>query len=132
MKKKTAVDAQIGMESSEGAETPETKMRKTAPKKEAAPKKAAPAKKAVDKVGKPSRMLTGEVVSDKMDKTIVVRIERSYMHPRLKKVMRTSKKYKVHDDSESASIGDIVEIYEGRPLSKTKYMYLARIVRAHS
>lgn len=125
MKKKTAVDH----EASEAT----VKARKAAPKKEATTKKVTAAKKvAVDKVGKPSRMLTGEVVSDKMDKTIVVRIERSYMHPRLKKVMRTSKKYKVHDDSESASMGDIVEIYEGRPLSKTKYMYLARIVRAHS
>lgn len=79
-----------------------------------------------------TRTLTGEVISDKMDKTVVVEVERSYMHPLLKKVMRTSKKYKVHDDSESANIGDIVEIYEGRPLSKTKYMYLSRIVRAHT
>jgi small subunit ribosomal protein S17 len=78
------------------------------------------------------RMLTGEVISDKMDKTVVVRVERSYTHPRFKKVMRTTKKYKVHDESESASPGDIVEIYEGRPLSKTKYMYLARIIKAHS
>ncbi len=78
------------------------------------------------------RMLTGEVISDKMDKTVVVRVERSYTHPRLKKVMRTSKKYKVHDESESATVGDIVEIVEGRPQSKTKYMYLTRIVKAHS
>ncbi len=78
------------------------------------------------------RMLTGEVVSDKMDKTVVVLVERSYIHPRVKKVMRTTKKYKVHDESESASTGDIVEFYEGRPLSKTKYMYLARIIKAHS
>lgn len=77
-------------------------------------------------------MLTGNVISDKMDKTVVVRIERSYTHPLLKKVMRTSKKYKVHDETESAHVGDIVEIYEGRPLSKTKYMYLARIVKAHT
>ena len=78
------------------------------------------------------RMLAGEVVSDKMDKTVVVSVERQYTHPRLKKVMRTSKNYKVHDESESASMGDIVEIYEGRPLSKTKYMYLSRIIKAHS
>ena len=77
------------------------------------------------------RMLTGEVISDKMDKTVVVRVVRSYIHPRLKKVMRVSKKYKVHDESESATVGDVVEIREGRPLSKTKYMYLARILRAH-
>lgn len=78
------------------------------------------------------RMLTGEVISDKMDKTVVVRVERSYTHPRLKKVMRTSKKYKVHDDSEVANVGDIVEICEGRPQSKTKYMYLTRILKAQS
>ncbi len=79
-----------------------------------------------------ARMLTGEVISDKMDKTVVVRVIRSYIHPRLKKVMRVSKKYKVHDESESATVGDTVEIREGRPLSKTKYMYLARILNAHS
>ncbi len=81
---------------------------------------------------KVQRMLTGAVISDKMDKTVVVRVERVYTHPLLKKVMRTSKKYKVHDESETASKGDIVEISEGRPLSKTKYMYLSRIIKAHS
>lgn len=127
MKKKTT-----GVDEAGTSKTAAPKKRVAVKTDEAAPKKAAPVKKSVDKVGKPARMLTGEVISDKMDKTIVVRVERSYTHPRLKKVMRTSKKYKVHDDSESASLGDIVEIYEGRPLSKTKYMYLARIVRAHS
>ena len=73
--------------------------------------------------------LVGEVVSDKMDKTIVVKTERTFKHPRLHKVMRTAKKYKVHDEHEEAKIGDIVEFYEGRPLSKTKYMYLARVVK---
>lgn len=82
------------------------------------------------KTSRPARMLTGEVISDKMDKTVVVRVERSYMHPRFHKVMRTHKKYKVHDESQSAHVGDIVEIFEGRPLSKTKYMYLGRIVKA--
>lgn len=77
------------------------------------------------------RVLTGEVISDKMDKTVVVRVERTYTHPRLKKVMRSAKKYKVHDESGQLAIGDIVEIYEGRPLSKTKYMYLSRVVKSH-
>lgn len=86
----------------------------------------------VDIQAKPKRILTGEVVSDKMDKTVVVEVERTYTEPRLKKVMRTLKKYKVHDESESAKVGDIVEIYEGRPLSKTKYMYLARIVESNN
>lgn len=77
------------------------------------------------------RVLTGEVVSDKMDKTVVVRVERTFTHPRLNKVMRTARKYKVHDEAGSSSVGDIVEIYEGRPVSKTKYMYLARVVKSH-
>lgn len=73
--------------------------------------------------------LRGTVVSTKMDKTIVVQVERTFMHPRLEKVMRSIKKYKVHDEEKRASQGDIVDIYEGRPLSKTKYMYLATIVK---
>lgn len=75
-------------------------------------------------------VLTGEVISDKMDKTIVVRVERTFMHPRYQKIMRSFKKYKVHDENESARLGDIVEFYEGRPLSKTKYMYLSRILKS--
>ena len=74
------------------------------------------------------RTLVGEVISDKMDKTVVVKVTRSYVHPRVKKVVRTDKKYKVHDDKEIAQIGDMVEIYEGRPVSKTKYMYLLRVL----
>lgn len=77
---------------------------------------------------KTQRTLVGEVVSDKMDKTIVVEVERTYVHPRLQKVMRSVKKYKVHDENKVAKIGDSVEIYEGRPVSKTKYMYLAKVV----
>ena len=77
------------------------------------------------------RLMTGEVVSDSMNKTVVVRVERTYIHPRLKKVMRSAKKYKVHDESEQSAVGDIVEIYEGRPQSKSKYMYLSRIVKSH-
>ncbi len=75
------------------------------------------------------RLLVGEVVSDKMDKTIVVKVQRVFMHPELKKVVRKFKKFKVHDQSEQAKMGDVVEIYEGRPLSKTKYMYLHRVVQ---
>ena len=76
------------------------------------------------------RTLTGLVISDKMDKTVVVTVERSYIHPLYKKVMRTSKKYKVHDAEEIAKVGDVVEIFEGNPKSKTKYMYLSRILRS--
>lgn len=70
----------------------------------------------------------GKVVSAKMNKTIVVEVERTFMHPRLAKVMRSIKKYKVHDEEQRARQGDSVEIYQGRPVSKTKYMYLADIV----
>jgi small subunit ribosomal protein S17 len=74
------------------------------------------------------RTCIGKVISDHMDKTVVVEVERTYMHPRLSKVMRTSKNYKVHDEHETAKVGDTVEIYEGKPVSKTKYMYMARVV----
>ncbi|MEX0849510.1 MAG: 30S ribosomal protein S17 [Candidatus Dependentiae bacterium] len=70
----------------------------------------------------------GEVVSDKMDKTVVVQVVRTYKDPRFHKIMRSSKKYKVHDEGKQAKLGDKVEFYEGRPVSKTKYMYLSRIL----
>jgi len=75
---------------------------------------------------------TGVVVSDKMDKTIVVKLERTYKHRLLDKVMRAAKKYKVHDEKEVAKEGDVVEFYQGRPLAKTKYMYLERVVKHSS
>lgn len=73
-------------------------------------------------------VMTGKVISDKMDKTVVVLVERTYKNDLLNKVMRSSKKYKVHDEAESAQVGDMVEIYQGRPVSKTKYMYLSRVI----
>lgn len=85
-----------------------------------------------NKENKNKKSFVGHVVSDKMDKTIVVEVERTYMHPRLHKVTRTTKKYKVHDELEQATVGDFVEIYEGRPQSKTKRMYLGTIVRSHA
>jgi small subunit ribosomal protein S17 len=78
------------------------------------------------------KTLIGKVISDKMDKTVVVKVTRSYIHPRVQKVVRTDKKYKVHDDNEVAQTGDRVEIYEGRPVSKTKYMYLLRVLEQTS
>ena len=74
------------------------------------------------------KTMIGTVISDKMDKTVVVKVSRTYIHPYVEKVVRTDKKYKVHDDKEIAQEGDIVEICEGRPVSKTKYMYLVRVV----
>jgi small subunit ribosomal protein S17 len=68
----------------------------------------------------PKRILTGTVVSDKMDKTVVVRVERRVMHPVYKKFIRRSKKYAAHDANNAHKIGDTVRIQETRPLSKTK------------
>ncbi len=76
------------------------------------------------------RLFVGEVISDKMDKTVVVRVARDFQHPVLKKVVRVAKKYKVHDEQEQAKMGDMVEFYEGRPKAKSKYMYLSRIVKS--
>jgi small subunit ribosomal protein S17 len=74
------------------------------------------------------KVLVGEVVSDKMEKTVVVKVVRSLRHPLYEKVVRRHKKYKVHDEQNSAKIGDLVEISECRPLSKTKHMALVRIL----
>jgi len=68
----------------------------------------------------PKRILTGTVVSDKMDKTVVVRVERRVMHPVYKKFIRRSKKYAAHDPNNVHKVGDTVRIQETRPLSKTK------------
>lgn len=74
------------------------------------------------------KIFRGEVVSDKMNKTIVVRYVRSFKHEKFHKVVRVVKKYKVHDPKEAAKVGDVVEFFEGVPQSKTKYMYLHRVV----
>ena len=66
------------------------------------------------------RTLTGTVVSDKMDKTVTVLIERKIKHPLLGKIMRVSKKYHAHDEANECKQGDVVVIEECRPLSKTK------------
>lgn len=68
----------------------------------------------------PKRILQGTVVSDKTDKTVVVEVERRYTHPLYRKVVRRSKKYHAHDESNSAKIGDRVRIQETKPISKTK------------
>jgi small subunit ribosomal protein S17 len=68
----------------------------------------------------PKRILQGVVVSDKNDKTIVVKVERRLRHPVLKKTVRLSKKYHAHDEANSAKTGDVVRIEESRPLSKQK------------
>jgi small subunit ribosomal protein S17 len=66
------------------------------------------------------RVLQGIVVSDKNDKTVIVRVERRVMHPVYKKFMTRSKKYAAHDEENRYRVGDAVKIEESRPLSKTK------------
>jgi small subunit ribosomal protein S17 len=68
----------------------------------------------------PKRVLQGVVVSDKNDKTIVVKVERRLLHPVFKKTVRLSKKYHAHDEKNEAKIGEVVRIEETRPLSKLK------------
>jgi len=79
-----------------------------------------------EKMGK---VLVGEVVSDKMDKTITVKVSRTFTHPLYRKTVRSFKKYKAHDENSTAKMGDVVEIAECRPLSKTKHMVLSRVVQ---
>lgn len=73
------------------------------------------------------RQLSGVVVSDKMEKTIVVRVERQTRHPLYGKVIRRHKKYHAHDENNEAHEGDTVLIEECRPLSKTKQWMLKEI-----
>lgn len=74
------------------------------------------------------RVLQGIVVSDKMTKTIGVRVERITRHPKYRKYVRRHKKYLAHDENGEARIGDTVEIRETRPLSKQKRWRLVRVV----
>ena len=73
--------------------------------------------------------LQGRVVSDKMDKTIVVLVETQRKHPLYKKMVKYSKKYHARDEKNEAKIGDTVLIEQTRPLSKTKHFYLKEIVK---
>ncbi len=78
----------------------------------------------------PKRILQGVVVSDKNDKTIVVKVERRLRHPVLKKTVRLSKNYHAHDEKNEAKTGDVVRIQETRPLSKQKRWELVEKVAA--
>ena len=74
----------------------------------------------------PRRVLTGKVVSDKADKTVVVLVERRLMHPVYKKFIKRSKRYQAHDAANAFKVGDTVRIVETAPISKTKrWMVLA-------
>jgi len=79
------------------------------------------------KAGK--KQLVGSVVSDKMDKTVVVRVERLVRHPRYGKVLRRAKKYKAHDAKNECHVGDVVRIVESRPLSREKRWAVEEIVK---
>ena len=75
------------------------------------------------------KTLTGVVVSDKMDKTIVVTVSRKYKHPKYGKYITENKKYYAHDEKQEASVGDEVTISYARPLSKTKRWNLVKVTR---
>ena len=75
------------------------------------------------------KVLVGEIVSDRMHKTITVKVERRMRHPIYERVIRRSKKYHAHDEHNQGRIGDQVRIMETRPLSKTKRWRLVEIMR---
>ena len=68
----------------------------------------------------PKRVLQGTVVSDVNEKTVVVRVDRSFTHPVMKKTVRRSKKYHAHDEGNASKVGDVVWIEETAPISKNK------------
>ncbi len=74
------------------------------------------------------RTKVGRVVSDKMDKTVVVSVERLRRHPIYKRVVRLSSKFKAHDDENTARVGDTVRIEESRPLSREKRWRVTEVV----
>ncbi|MNX43284.1 30S ribosomal protein S17 [compost metagenome] len=76
----------------------------------------------------PRREITGKVVSDKMDKTIVVAVESRHPHPRYGKIIKSTNKFKAHDEANAAHTGDTVRIVESRPLSKDKRWSLVEVV----
>ena len=78
---------------------------------------------------KNKRQLTGRVVSDKMEKTVTVLVERQVMHPVIGKVVSRTKKYHAHNEGNDAKMGDTVVIEECRPLSKTKAWKVQRLVQ---
>ena len=74
------------------------------------------------------KILKGKVISDKMDKTIVVAVENKRLHPRYKKLVLKTRKFKAHDESNQCKIGDVVEIIEHTPMSKTKKWLLKEVL----
>ncbi|MBN2495156.1 MAG: 30S ribosomal protein S17 [Deltaproteobacteria bacterium] len=74
------------------------------------------------------KVQTGNVVGDKMQKTVVVEVKTTVKHPHYKKYIRRRRRYKAHDENDSCRVGDRVEIVETRPLSKTKRWRVRRIL----
>lgn len=74
------------------------------------------------------KRLVGTVTSDKMDKTVVVTVQRTTRHPLYGKVVKVSKKYKAHDENNEAKMGDVVRICECRPISKDKTYFVEEIL----
>lgn len=79
-------------------------------------------------VAKLKRTLTGVVTSDKMDKTVTVLIERKVKHPLLGKIIRVSKKYHAHDETNECHTGDVVTIEECRPIARTKSWRVSKLI----
>jgi small subunit ribosomal protein S17 len=75
------------------------------------------------------RRLVGQVISNKMDKTVVVEVQRTRRHPLYGKVIRLSKRYKAHDEARTCLVGDQVRIVESRPYSKDKHWRVEEILR---
>jgi small subunit ribosomal protein S17 len=135
-----ATDAEVPGTSAE-AEVPAKRKRKRVPRSQRRQrsKPARPAsaeRKPIVRLEKPEhergrrQERQGKVVSDAMEKTIVVRVDVVKAHPRYKKVVRRSVKFHAHDETSQAKVGDVVRIVETRPLSKTKRWRLAEVVKA--
>ena len=76
------------------------------------------------------KVITGTVVSNKMDKTVVVSVERKFIHRTFKKVVKRTKKFRCHDEKNECSVGDFISMREVRPLSKTKRWNLEKVLKA--
>jgi small subunit ribosomal protein S17 len=81
-------------------------------------------------IAKITKVITGTVVSNKMDKTLVVQVERKFIHPTFKKVVKRTRKFQCHDEKNQCSIGDFISMREVRPLSKTKRWNLIKVLKA--
>src|SRR5215813_2500154 len=94
------------------------------------PNSTAPAASTAERTNRKERV--GEVIANKMSKTIIVRVERRFPHPKFKKVVTGYKKFYAHDEKSEAKVGDRVRIEETRPLSKTKRWRLVEVVTRSS